>query len=44
MWYCCMLVVAGGAELMRPDIAAFAGKAKAAGEQHCYSKLVPPTV
>jgi acetyl esterase/lipase len=27
-----MLVVAGGAELMRPDIASFAAKAKAAGE------------
>jgi acetyl esterase/lipase len=28
-----MLVVAGGAELMRPDIASFAAKAKAAGEK-----------
>jgi hypothetical protein len=32
-----MLVVAGGAELMRPDIAAFADKAKAAGELHHFS-------
>jgi acetyl esterase/lipase len=27
-----VLLRAGGADLMRPDIAAFAGKAKAAGE------------
>jgi acetyl esterase/lipase len=32
-----MLVVAGGAELMRPDIAAFAGKAKAAGEAYVHT-------
>lgn len=47
-----MMVVAGGAELMRPDIAAFAAKVKAAGvpvqyheepgECHCYALLALP--
>lgn len=47
-----MLVVAGGAELMRPDIAAFAAKVSAAGvaveyheepfEPHCYLVLALP--
>jgi hypothetical protein len=34
-----MLLVAGGAELMRPDIAAFADKAKTSGNHPSIYKL-----